>query len=81
MGPVLASLHSEAVWLIFSLGSSQDTAKYIEMDIICRELKIVWSTTDPAVLYLILVVYIVYLLNNKSEVIIPRKRFVYQVKI
>ena len=35
-GPVLTSYHSVAEWLILSLGSSQETPKYIEMDIVWK---------------------------------------------
>ena len=35
-GPVLSSVHSEADSFICSLGSNQETAKYIEMDIVCN---------------------------------------------
>ena len=33
-GPVLSSVHSVAEELMRSLGSSHDTAKYIEMDMV-----------------------------------------------
>ena len=33
-GPVLSSVHSEAEELIWSRGSSHDTAKYMEMDMV-----------------------------------------------
>ena len=35
-GPVLSSVHSVADSFICSLGSNQETAKYMEMDIVCN---------------------------------------------
>ena len=39
LGPVLTSLHSTAVSLILSRGSSQETPKYMEMDMVCKRSK------------------------------------------
>ena len=40
LGPVLTSLHSTAVSLILSRGSSQETPKYMEMDMVCNVRKL-----------------------------------------
>ena len=81
MGPVLSSPHSTALLLICSLGSSQDTAKY--MDIIIdwkKKTNYLWQSSVPKT-HLSFIVNITYFIDHKLELIIPRQWFVLQVVI
>ena len=75
----MASDHSTADSFICSLGSTQDTAKYMEMDMVCKEEYSQSKYVREG--YLGLIIDITDLLNNKSEIIIPWKSSVCKMKI
>ena len=74
VGPVRASLHSTADSFITILGSSHDTAKYIDITIDCNRGDHGFTTGNFP--HLGFVINVANLLNHKSEVVVPRQRFI-----
>ena len=78
VGPVRASLHSTADSFITILGSSHATAKYIDITIDCNRGDHGFTTGNFP--HLGFVINVANLLDHKSEVVVPRQRFIWQVK-